>query len=302
MLASMRKSPLAIVSTGQQLAGFPCLETVSSATSPWRGFLLEKNILPPSELPPLPIPVPMASTIFGRKPMSHYRRENGQDRKWTTSYGDLVTLPVGECYSQHWDEPLHFMTISFEPFFLHNAVRESVGGVGLNFRPEVQTRDLTIQNLFFALSSELEAGCVAGPLLGETIAVSLAVALLQKYSDPEIKIRNYARGLSKRTLRLTIDYVHDHLDQDLRLAEVAAVAGISPYYFNKLFARSTGQTFHRYVIEQRIQKGKYLLAFTPSPLSEIALECGFAGQSHFTTAFTKIVGVTPKAFRMQTQQ
>ncbi|MBV9226127.1 MAG: helix-turn-helix transcriptional regulator [Acidobacteriaceae bacterium] len=298
----MLEPGLAIVSAGQRIAGFPCLQTVSSSGLPWRGFLLEKNILPSSDLPSCKVPFSMAGIVFGAKPVRRYWREGGRERELDATYGTLATLPVGESLPQRWGEPLRFMSITFEPSFLHDAVWESVRREGLDFRQEANMKDPTIQNLFFALSSEMEAGCVASGLLGETIAVSLAVALLQKYSDSEIKIRNYERGLSKRTLRLAMDYIHGHLDQELTLAKVAAVAGMSPYYFNNLFALSTGKTLHRYVVEQRLQRGKYLLTFTQGSLSDVALECGFAGQSHFTTTFAKAVGATPKVFRIQTQR
>jgi AraC family transcriptional regulator len=58
-----------------------------------------------------------------------------------------------------------------------------------------------------------------------------------------------------------------------------------------------GMTATTYIAERRIERAKKMLEETELPISEIALRSGFSSQSHFTTAFRRLAGATPKAFR-----
>ncbi|MCY1249297.1 HTH-type transcriptional activator RhaR [compost metagenome] len=62
-----------------------------------------------------------------------------------------------------------------------------------------------------------------------------------------------------------------------------------------------GSTPFRWLLQQRIEKAKDLLQFSPTSLSEIATACGFSDQSHFTRAFVQAVGATPRQWRRSRQ-
>ena len=78
---------------------------------------------------------------------------------------------------------------------------------------------------------------------------------------------------------------------------MAAVAGLSPNHFSKLFKRSTGLPPHQYVIRERTEKAKALLTGTDLPVSVVAQDCGFSDQAHLTRHFRRLVGTTPARFR-----
>jgi AraC family transcriptional regulator len=104
--------------------------------------------------------------------------------------------------------------------------------------------------------------------------------------------------LAKHKLRAVLEYIHEHLDAELCLDQLAAVAHVSPYHFARLFKKSTGLPPHQYVIARRIERAKELLRERERlPLAEVAAEVGFACQSHFTRHFKRLVGVTPRRFR-----
>ncbi|KAB8321278.1 helix-turn-helix transcriptional regulator [Tolypothrix campylonemoides VB511288] len=60
-----------------------------------------------------------------------------------------------------------------------------------------------------------------------------------------------------------------------------------------------GVTPYQYVLQQRIERAKVLLRHRERAISDIALECGFANQSHFTKHFRQFTGMTPKAYRQR---
>jgi AraC family transcriptional regulator len=97
--------------------------------------------------------------------------------------------------------------------------------------------------------------------------------------------------------RRVIDYIQAHLGEATSLRRLAELAGLSPYHFARLFKRSTGRAPHQYVVWQRIERAKRLLAAGSLPLVQVAFRLGFPSQAHFTTVFRKHVGTTPGAYR-----
>jgi AraC family transcriptional regulator len=90
-----------------------------------------------------------------------------------------------------------------------------------------------------------------------------------------------------------------NLEATLRLETMAAIAHLSPYHFARQFKTTTGLSPYQYVIGRRIERAKYLLQkSTELSLAEIALRAGFSDQSHFSFHFKRIVGTTPRRFRI----
>jgi AraC family transcriptional regulator len=93
--------------------------------------------------------------------------------------------------------------------------------------------------------------------------------------------------------------MHAYLDHELSLTALAAVAQMSPYYFSRLFKQSTGLSPHQYILQQRVEWAKRLLADARLSIAAVAQRVGFASQAHLTTAFRQRVGVTPRQYRHQ---
>ena len=104
-------------------------------------------------------------------------------------------------------------------------------------------------------------------------------------------------GLPPRRLQKVLEHVKENIEKDLSVAEMAQVVGMSQYYFSKLFKMSTGTTPHQYVMRQRVERAQELLRDGGAALVEVATNVGFETQSHFTSVFRRLVGITPKKFR-----
>ena len=97
-----------------------------------------------------------------------------------------------------------------------------------------------------------------------------------------------------------LDYIVRNLDSDLRLDEVAQVAGFSPYHFHRVFQSLVGETLSNFVKRLRLERALYLMSHTPQKsLTEIALECGFSSSSDFSRSFKARFGSAPRAFSVQ---
>jgi AraC family transcriptional regulator len=100
-------------------------------------------------------------------------------------------------------------------------------------------------------------------------------------------------GLAPWQERRAKELMSTHLGREISLAFVAGECRLSVSHFARSFKQCTGKPPHRWLLENRVEKAKELLINAELPLAEIALECGFSDQSHFTRVFSRIAGTSP---------
>jgi AraC family transcriptional regulator len=207
-----------------------------------------------------------------------------------------ANLPTEWYYKQ--SQEINVLHIYLKPTFLYDlAVSSDINLERIEILSTCGNFDSQIKHIGLVLKAELESGCPSGRLFAESLATALGIHLIKQYSTSTQTLREYEGGLPKHRLRQAIDYINDNLEQDIKLANIADVVGMSQYYFCQLFKQSMGIAPYQYVIQQRVERAKQLLQQTEVTISDIALECGFANQSHFTKHFRKLTGITPKAYR-----
>jgi len=96
-----------------------------------------------------------------------------------------------------------------------------------------------------------------------------------------------------------VDYIDAHLRLAPTLSDMALMAALSPSHFAKKFRLSFGLSLQRFVNRRRIAASIPLLQANSDTLAGIALDLGFATQSHFTRIFSDTTGMTPAKFRKQ---
>jgi AraC family transcriptional regulator len=102
-------------------------------------------------------------------------------------------------------------------------------------------------------------------------------------------------------VNLAIDYIVQHLDERLRLEDVAAVACFSPFHFHRIFRTLVGETLNQFVRRLRLERALQMMSVAPArSLTEIALACGFSSSSDFSRTFKQRYGVPPSVFDVET--
>ena len=99
-----------------------------------------------------------------------------------------------------------------------------------------------------------------------------------------------------RAVALAREYLDARFAEDITLPGLARAAGLSPFHLLRVFERQLGVTPHDYLTQIRVERAREKL-LTPARLADVALETGFADQSHLTRTFKKRYGVTPGRFR-----
>lgn len=103
-------------------------------------------------------------------------------------------------------------------------------------------------------------------------------------------------GLSPAVIRRLRTHIEGNLDQTLTLADLAALAGLSEFHFQRAFRTRLGLSPHAYVEARRIARAEALIA-AGEPLAEVAVACGFSHHSHLTRIFRAHRGVNPSVWR-----
>ncbi|WP_036231184.1 helix-turn-helix transcriptional regulator [Marinobacterium jannaschii] len=126
---------------------------------------------------------------------------------------------------------------------------------------------------------------------------SLINYLLKHYSNSQVTLPECRGGLAPAVRRLLSEYIESHLDRALTLHSLASLAHLSEYHFARMFKVSFGEPPHQYVNRRRLVKASMLLQHAELSISEIALQCGFSSQSHFSHRFRQGMGITPGRYR-----
>lgn len=102
----------------------------------------------------------------------------------------------------------------------------------------------------------------------------------------------------RRRFQTVTEHIERHLDDDLSLERLSAVAHFSPFHFHRQFAAYCGVPLGRYIQLLRLKRDSYRLAFAPlDKVTDIALDAGFQHGESFSRAFKQTFGLTPSQFR-----
>jgi AraC family transcriptional regulator len=158
-------------------------------------------------------------------------------------------------------------------------------------------RDSRIRALMTAVNIERASGFPSGQLFLHSIELALATVLVHTYSLSMSAKRRIKGGLSDVCRRNITDLVRSRIGEDISLADMAAVTGLSITHFSHIFKTSMGESPHQFVLRQRVQCAKELLLSLNLRMIDIALACGFKTQQHFARIFRKICGLSPTEYQ-----
>ncbi|MCL1125581.1 helix-turn-helix transcriptional regulator [Shewanella surugensis] len=130
-------------------------------------------------------------------------------------------------------------------------------------------------------------------LLRETLIYSMLIKLVARHS--KARPDNRLNVAATPQMLLVKQFLDDQPQVDVSLVELANLVNLSPCYLLRQFQRHFGLPPHTYQIQLRLRLAKQLIS-QGSSLLDVALECGFHDQSHFSRHFKKTLGVTPGNF------
>jgi AraC family transcriptional regulator len=288
-------------------AYYSALEEKTLATSygmGWKGLQAVRSESPGGEFSVVIAPSTHLLVLSVRPPEKMDVRYEGVKQDMPPPAGSIAVVPAGSSVLARWQGSKDSLLIYLEPSLVTRVAAESfeLDPTRTEVPPLVGLNVPELRSAMLAVDAELRAGSVGGSLMVESLANVLAVHLIRHTTGAQRLPASGDGVLPRRKLRTVIDYIMENLGGSPTLEQMAAVVHLSPYHFARQFKAATGLPPHQYVIARRVERAQHLLRGDGElGLAEVALRAGFPDQSHFSLHFKRIVGVTPRQFRISTR-
>jgi AraC family transcriptional regulator len=227
-------------------------------------------------------------------------RRGGRYYSGTAVHGDIDVVPART--SMRWeahDQNDRSLIVTLPQRLLHKVAQESeLDPKRMEILNRFQIRDRELELLGWALQREAESGYPSGRIYLDGLTAAMASRLVARHSSLARKFSpNGNAGLTGYRLKQVLAFIEEQLTEDLSLERIAAVARVSSSHLNTLFRHSMGVAVHQYVIQRRVELAKTLLLQKEKSITEIALEAGFAHQSHLARHMRRMLGLPPRALK-----
>ena len=226
---------------------------------------------------------------------------SGGGMSGTQARGNICVLPSGLDHQAILEGECEQLALFLDPAVISRAAADARVPANFEIVERYTRQDPVISSVGMALLGELDSQGLSGRLYAESLSNVLAVHLLRYYTNEKVPAPRFHGGLSGQKLRQVTDFIAENYAHDIKLPQLAQVAGMSSFHFAREFKRTTGTTPHQYLIKFRVERAKAFLSNDELPLIEVSLRSGFSHQSHFTRLFRKVTGTTPHLYRMGLQ-
>lgn len=203
----------------------------------------------------------------------------------TIARGEFAVLPVG---AAHWSA----FAASGAKVLAVRPLGET-GRYGRTFERRRHVHAAASTELARRMAAELDRGDASAALALEGLALQLVAGIARADADDDAPHTAWVGAVR--------DALHDRVPEQPTLAELAELVGRHPTHVARAFRREFGRTIGAYARSLRLDWAAGRLA-EREPIGRVALEAGFADQSHFTRAFRQHTGTTPGRFRARLER
>jgi AraC family transcriptional regulator len=284
-----------VVSKGRQQP-FYNAPNLSSADHPWAGYLFEEMICRVEPLPSHSWPKTMLCLCTGGEGIAHWRHRGIWQANRVQPGSAFIVRRNSEVQALRATNSWQNMLLQLDNSRLQHIAPDEVTLIEKSLASAQIASDARLTALMLAMRQEVREGCTSGRLYAESISLALLAYLAGRYATPQ-HADNSETGLSPAQRRRIVDYVRATLTSNISVTELAELVQMSPSHFSRVFKASFSATPYRFVMQERIEEAKRMLASSNLSASQVAMAFGFSSQSHFVKVFRQFAGVTPKQYK-----
>jgi AraC-like DNA-binding protein len=175
-----------------------------------------------------------------------------------------------------------------------DVLRQGLGGV----KPPVFHYSPDLEHCMDRLLSEHRRPTPESTIAARGILHELIAWVMRDHRAEQLRRGREPAGYSPPIVKV-IEWLAEHLDENLSVNDMADVAELSPSYFRRWFHREVGSSPRDYMTQMRVERAKRLLSETSRSITEIAFDLGFSTSAYFTAVFHRETGATPSDYRRQ---
>jgi AraC family transcriptional regulator len=215
--------------------------------------------------------------------------------------GKLIFIPAG-CRLQGWAEP-GTMPVAFTAAYIDPATSLWLDAGERQLHPMLHFEHPLLTQLMLQLSRILAHPDMYSRVYVDSLVVVLLAEIMNCQAIDLSRSHRAERhaptkgGLASWQCKAVCDYIEENLHQDISLAELAAIARLSPHHFCRAFKVTTGEPPYRYQIRRRVEQAKALLAKPTLSIGDVAAAVGYGSQSRFSALFRQLTGHSPRDYR-----
>lgn len=220
---------------------------------------------------------------------------DGMDRHYVleANQGFLIWPGQINTYCADWERPWKYVWLEFDGL----RAEEFLSGAGLSadqpiYRPQSVPPGEAVREIMEHIVDHSSASSLY--LIGQ----------LYLFMDSLIRSSATRRSVDGRPLRdfyiqEAVAFMENNFRRELTVEEIADVCKLNRSYFSKLFRESMGCPPQEFLIQMRLSKATEMMKAGGASIGDIAAQCGYPNQLHFSRAFKKRYGVSPREWRAQ---
>ncbi|MBC8084979.1 MAG: helix-turn-helix transcriptional regulator [Hymenobacter sp.] len=269
---------------------------VSSAALAWPGLRVEQYQLDATKLPAHHHEHHLLLLHQGAAPVTSRRQQGRQVEEAVFRKGDAGLYPSGEYGTVAWDGPTDTIHLYLDDQHLENLARQGMDLTHFTLRDRYRFGDALLNQLGQRLLGAVGTQHALGLFYIEALTNALCCHLIEHHATYERRVAPGPR-LSAPVLARIDAYLEAHADTLITLETMAGLAHLSAFHFARRFKQTTGVSPYQYVLGWKIRRARQLLRAADAPIAAISDALGFASPAHFSVAFKRGVGQSPREFR-----
>ena len=229
-----------------------------------------------------------------------HRLENwrdGEHRDFIYHKNEIIVTPAGLESGWKWHVKTKCIIITLDPVKFEKFARTELGILlsreQLKNLPQFLDEDITQSGVQLKESLECDLG---SQIMFESYARIFLTKLILKYGLQKDEY-DFSKSFTAKHYKQVLDYIAVNYGKNILLEDMAADSNLSLSHFARLFKQTIGQSPYQFLMSYRIEQAKKMLDNPNKLIVDIAFNCGFSDQAHFSRVFKKIEGLTPKQYR-----
>jgi AraC family transcriptional regulator len=209
----------------------------------------------------------------------------------------LSFVPAGHRF-YGWQTPRVLTRVTYFYIDLQDPLFDLDNGIACpTISPRLFFFDQAVWDTALKLKAEIGSSDPCSRQYAEALSLVLMHELIRSERTTSAAVRPLRGGLPAWQQKRVVEFIEEHLVEDISLAALAELADLSLFHFARAFTQSFGVPPHRYHMARRMDRAKSLLQEPALSVTQIGTQIGFRETSSFTRAFRRFTGLTPTDYR-----